>query len=158
MADLTATLKQAQETYERAQKSYENFNEKYREAKQAVISAQSTFAGVQNIGDKTTIAASTQLLKSVQENLDRISANLLVAKENVKAARLNLENAKKAVQVEKENHQPLKQPETYTQISTSYGEIKLAKKAPRPTLKKKKETAPVKMTRAEYRKRLNEDR
>ncbi|MBB1078755.1 hypothetical protein H5S09_09580 [Limosilactobacillus sp. STM2_1] len=156
MADLTATLKQAQETYEQAQKSYDNFNKKYHEAKQVVISAQSTFAGVQNIGDKTTIAASTQLLKSVQENLDRISANLLVAKENVKAARMNLENAKKAVKVEKENQQPLKEP--YTRISTSYGEIKLAKKAPRPVPKKKKEPASVKMTRAEYRKRLSENK
>ncbi|MCC4358781.1 hypothetical protein GIX77_09935 [Lactobacillus reuteri] len=159
MADVNMALKQAQATYEQAQQSYEKFNQKYREAKQAVLSAQSTFAGVQTIGDRTTIETSSQLLKNVQNNLDRISANLLVAKENVKAARNNLENAKKAVELEEKNHQPLKQP-LYTTISTSYGDIKITKKnKPKPSQKraaKEQKDAPVKMTRAEYRQKLNE--
>ncbi|MBB1123662.1 hypothetical protein [Limosilactobacillus albertensis] len=157
MADLKAALTQAQKTYEQAQKSYEKLNQKYHDAKAAVISAQNTFAGVQTIGDRTTITTSSQLLKNVQDNLDRISANLLVARGNLKAARNNLENAKKAVEVEKENNQPLRQ-STFTTISTSYGKIKLSKE-PEPaktTPKKQSDTETVKMTRAEYRKKMNQ--
>lgn len=180
MADVTETLEQAQQTFEYAQRTYENFNQKYKEAKAAVLSAQNTFNGVQSIGDRATIETSAQLLKNVQENLDRISANLLVAKGNVKAAQTNLENAKRAVAVAKQNQEktkPVEESPNFTTISTNDGDLRLMtrpaprrtpqaggiaakppKMAPKKPREETKDDSPVKLTRAEYRRQLNQNK
>ena len=62
-------------------------------------------------------------------------------------------------ELEEKNHQPLKQP-LYTTILTSYGDIKITKKnkpkSSHERVAKEQKDAPVKMTRAEYRQKLNE--